>query len=59
MHSWKKKGEAALICQGASRVQVHAGVPLAPGEKKMKRIHVRAERKSKGGGRRRGRDEAK
>lgn len=40
MHGWEKR-DTVLICQGASRVQVHAGVPRAPERKKMKRIHMR------------------
>lgn len=38
MHSWEKR-DAALICQGASRVQVRRGA-AGPWEKKMKRIHM-------------------
>lgn len=35
-----EKRDAVLICQGASRVQVRRGA-AGPGEKKMKRIHMR------------------
>lgn len=47
MHSWEKR-DVVLICQGASRVQVHAGVPLAPERKKMKHIHMRLRENQRG-----------